>query len=124
MKPKLTVDRLIKEAQEFCVSESKRKNKELFGVTDGKAVGTHIEHKFKNHLKEKYQIIIGSSASGIDLPSDDIQTDIKVTSIKHLNRLALLKMQSRRFLDWDITCSFSFTIKMMIPKTKLRISIL
>lgn len=51
-------------------------------MTDGKAVGTHIEHKFKKHLSNKYSLTIGSSASGIDLPSDDIQTDIKVTSIK------------------------------------------
>lgn len=82
MKLKLRIDRLIAEAGEFCVSESKRKNKELFGITDGKAVGTHIEHKFKKYLQGKYQVQIGSSASGIDLPSDDIQTDIKVTSIK------------------------------------------
>lgn len=64
------------------MAESRYKNRELYGVTDGKAVGTHIEHKFKKHLSDKYILTIGSSASGIDLPSDDIQTDIKVTSIK------------------------------------------
>lgn len=82
MKEKLTIKKLIEEAHNFCVAESKHKNKELYGVTDGKAVGTHIEHKFKKHLDDKYKLTIGSSASGIDLPSDDIQTDIKVTSIK------------------------------------------
>ncbi|HMT74466.1 MAG TPA: hypothetical protein PKA77_10370 [Chitinophagaceae bacterium] len=82
MKEKLTIKKLIEEARNFCVSESKYKNKELYGVTDGKAVGTHIEHKFKKHLDDKYQLTIGSSANGIDLPSGDIQTDIKVTSIK------------------------------------------
>ena len=82
MKEKLTIKKLIEEAYNFCVAESKHKNKELFGVTDGKAVGTYIEHKFKKQLDNKYKITIGSSASGIDLPSDDIQTDIKVTSIK------------------------------------------
>ncbi|MEZ4914851.1 MAG: hypothetical protein R2798_12410 [Chitinophagales bacterium] len=50
--------------------------------SDGKAVGTLIEHKFQKHLNEKYEVLVGSSARGIDLPSDDIQTDIKVTSIK------------------------------------------
>lgn len=78
----LTIELLIKEAKIFCTAESKFKNKELFGVTDGKAVGTLIEHKFKTHLQKKYKTEIGSSASGIDLPSEDIQTDIKVTSIK------------------------------------------
>ena len=53
-----------------------------FGVTDGKAVGTHIEHKFKDLLLSKYDLQVGSSASGIDLPSAEINTDIKVTSIK------------------------------------------
>jgi hypothetical protein len=82
MKAKLTIKKLIEEAREFCKAESVYKNKELFGVTDGKAVGTFIEHKFKKHLDDKYLLTIGSSASGIDLPSDDIKTDIKVTSIK------------------------------------------
>lgn len=82
MKKKLTIKKLIEEAYNFCEAESKHDNKELYGVTDGKAVGTHIEHKFEKHLDDKYKLTIGSSASGIDLPSDDIQTDIKVTSIR------------------------------------------
>lgn len=82
LKPPLTIAQLIKEAGAFCLSESKSLNKALYGVTDGKAVGTHIEHKFKEHLDRKYSVVMGSSASGIDLPSDDILTDIKVTSIR------------------------------------------
>lgn len=81
-KEKLTIEKLIEEAQLFCVEQSKFQHKELYGVTDGKAVGTLIEHKFQSHLNEKYEVLVGSSARGIDLPSDDIQTDIKVTSIK------------------------------------------
>lgn len=82
MKQKLTQKTLIKEAQIFCIEQSKIKHKELFGVTDGKAVGTYIEQKFQKHLNDKYLVTIGSSAIGIDLPSEDILTDIKVTSIK------------------------------------------
>jgi hypothetical protein len=82
MKEKLTIEKLTEEAQVFCVSESTFKHSELYGVTDGKAVGTLIEQKFQKHLNEKYEVTVGSSARGIDLPSDDIQTDIKVTSIK------------------------------------------
>lgn len=81
-KEKLTIEKLIEEAQIFCVEQSKIQHSELYGVTDGKAVGTLIEHKFQSHLNEKYEVLVGSSARGIDLPSDDIQTDIKVTSIK------------------------------------------
>jgi hypothetical protein len=82
MKKKLTVRHLIAEAKAFCKQESQFGNKELFGVTDGKAVGTFIEHKFTDHLQATYTASIGSSANGIDMPSDDINTDIKVTSIE------------------------------------------
>jgi len=78
----LTIGLMIEEAQKFCIDESKYKNAELFGVTDGKAVGTYVEQKFKKILQDKYLVEIGSSANGIDLSSEDINTDIKVTSIK------------------------------------------
>ncbi|MCL5992241.1 MAG: restriction endonuclease [Bacteroidetes bacterium] len=81
-KIKLTIPKLIEEAKLFCNIESKFMNKELFGVTDGKAVGTFVEHKFQDYLSVKYDYVLGSSANGIDLPSDEILTDIKVTSIK------------------------------------------
>ncbi len=82
MKKQLTIKRLISLAKEFCKIESETPNKDLFGVTDGKAVGTYIEHKFQNFINERYEFEIGSSAKGIDLPGKSIQTDIKVTSIK------------------------------------------
>jgi hypothetical protein len=50
MKKKLTIETLIKEAQIFCAEQSKFQHKELFGVTDGKAVGTLIEQKFQKEL--------------------------------------------------------------------------
>lgn len=82
MKQKLTIDILIKEAKAFCEAESRFDNPNLFGITDGKAVGTFIEHKFQDYLSSEYDYISGSSAGGIDMPSEDINTDIKVTSIK------------------------------------------
>ena len=74
--------RLIDEAKIFCESESNYDNPDLFGITDGKAVGTFIEHKFRNYLSTKYHYESGSSAKGIDFPSEDINTDIKVISIR------------------------------------------
>lgn len=82
MKQKLTIDILIKEARAFCEVESKLDNPDLFGITDGKAVGTFIEHKFQDRLSLRYDYLSGSSANGIDMPSEAINTDIKVTSIK------------------------------------------
>lgn len=52
----------------------------LYGVTDGKAVGTFIEHKLKEYLSSKYTFKAGNSASGIDFP--ELNIDIKVTSIR------------------------------------------
>lgn len=81
MNPNLTIETLKIASKEFCELESIHQNKELYGVTDGKKVGTHIEHKFQEYLNSKYTVEIGSSAKGIDLPSESILTDIKVTSI-------------------------------------------
>ena len=81
MKPVLTINKLIDAACQFCDIESGENHIELIGVTDGKAVGTYVEHKFQHFLEKRYTVCIGSSAKGIDLPDDDIQTDIKVTSI-------------------------------------------
>ena len=78
----MTIDNLIAEAKSFCENESNFDNKDLFAITDGKAVGTFIEHKFSDQIHTKYNVTIGSSANGIDLPSNDINTDIKVTSIE------------------------------------------
>jgi len=79
---KLSIEILVKEAKAFCEKESEYDNPDLFGITDGKAVGTFIEHKFQNYLSSKYDYVIGSSANGIDMPTEDINTDIKVTSIR------------------------------------------
>lgn len=49
-------------------------------MTDGKAVGTYLEHKFLSHLMDRYSFASGNSALGIDMPS--LGVDIKVTSAK------------------------------------------
>ena len=82
MKQKMTLKKLFRATKEFCQEESKRDFPELLGITDGKAVGTFVEHRLKEYLLERYETIIGNSATGIDLPAEDINTDIKVTSIR------------------------------------------
>jgi hypothetical protein len=78
--PPLTVADLLKEAQTFAIAESQHAETSLFGVTDGKAVGTYLEHKFQTDLLNRYAYPRGSSAKGIDFPGLDV--DIKVTSIR------------------------------------------
>ena len=77
---KLDERELIMSAEAFCKQESGKYRKELFGVTDGKAIGTFVEHLFQVYLSKNYEMEVGSSANGLDLPS--VNTDIKVTSIK------------------------------------------
>ncbi len=81
-KPILTIKTLKENAQKFCTKETEFENASLFGVNDGKAVITYIEHEFQEYLRTNYEIGIGSSAKVVDLPSAKINTDIKVTSIK------------------------------------------
>jgi hypothetical protein len=74
----LTLDILIREAKHFSEIFSAQNHTSLIGVTDGKAVGTYVEHLFQEYLHSKYVMTVGSSALGIDLPS--VNTDIKTTS--------------------------------------------
>lgn len=80
MKPKLTIEKLHNEAALFSRNESSHWEPKLYGVTDGKAVGTYFEHKFQLCLREKYSYSEGNSAKGIDFPG--LLVDMKVTSIK------------------------------------------
>ena len=77
----LTAERLCNEACVFSDMESKHPEPSLFGVTDGKAVGTYLEAKFVAYLRAKGHLFAqGNAANGLDFPSLNI--DIKVTSIK------------------------------------------
>jgi hypothetical protein len=53
---------------------------DLFGSTDGKAVGTYVEQAFNHYLRATYNYIPGNAALGIDFP--DLKVDLKVTSIR------------------------------------------
>ena len=80
MKPELTVSLLCEEANQFARIESSREHASLFGVTDGKAIGTYVEHQFREYLSQRYSFTEGSSARGIDFPN--LKVDMKVTSIR------------------------------------------
>ena len=81
MKTVLSLNILIQEAKVFCERMTHENHRNLIGITDGKAVGTYVEHRFQRFLLDKYIVDIGSSAKGIDFPGSNINTDIKVTSI-------------------------------------------
>jgi hypothetical protein len=116
MKQNLTIENVINEAKAFCIAQSNTPNKELFGVTDGKAVGTHIEHKFQQHLADKYELKIGLSAKGIDLPSVDI--DIKVTSVKQPQSSCPFKDAKQKIFGLGYNLLVFVYDKVDNPKTK------
>lgn len=77
----LTAESLRNEANLFSAAESTHPEPSLYGVSDGKAIGTYLEHKFRTYLTGKgYSYLMGNAANGLDFPGLDI--DIKVTSIK------------------------------------------
>lgn len=49
-------------------------------MTDGKAVGTYFELKFRKYLADRYTFEQGNAARGVDFPT--LGVDIKVTSIR------------------------------------------
>ncbi|NJL41294.1 MAG: restriction endonuclease [Leptolyngbyaceae cyanobacterium SM1_4_3] len=139
MKPVLTIENLCAEATRFAEIESIYDEPTLYGVTDGKAIGTYLEHKFTAYLAQNYSYQPGNSASGIDLPA--LEVDIKVTSTKqpqsscpfksatqkvfglgyhllvfvydkyddHENKTGRLDMQHTIFVDKDRTGDFQTT---------------
>ncbi|MCK9387764.1 MAG: hypothetical protein M0Q22_05140 [Sulfuritalea sp.] len=77
----LTITRLCREARIFSAAESAHPEPSLFGVTDGKAVGTYLEAKFRAYLANKsYRFEQGNAANGLDFPG--LSVDMKVTSIR------------------------------------------
>ena len=76
----LTLPLLKIEAQIFVQVVSSTPIPQLYGVTDGKAVGTYIEQAFNQYLRNKYSYTLGNAASGIDFP--ELEVDLKVTSIR------------------------------------------
>jgi hypothetical protein len=78
--PPLTLDTLKSEASAYARLLSATPIPSLFGVTDGKAVGTYVEASFNTHILESYGNTQGNAARGIDFPALDV--DLKVTSTK------------------------------------------
>ncbi len=132
MKPVLTIAELIESARRFCEIESEENHVTLIGVTDGKAVGTYVEHKFQHFLQSRYRVEIGNSAKGIDLPSAGIQTDIKVTSITQPQSSCPFKNARQKIYglgyhllvfvydkrDTDHSCTLHFTHCTFINKSR------
>lgn len=78
-KPTLSVSDLKGYSAEFLEAMSRLPIEELYGVNNGKAIGTFIEQAFDAHVAKRYAYKTGNAASGIDFP--ELGVDLKVTSI-------------------------------------------
>lgn len=78
--PTLDIANLMAMATKFSKIESSHKEPLLYGVDNGKTIGTYIEQKFQRYLFERFLFQVGNSANGIDFPT--LGVDIKVTSAK------------------------------------------
>ena len=96
MHNQLSIDALRTEASAFALAESSHDEPGLYGVTDGKAVGTYLEHRFQALLHTKYIYDKGSSAKGIDFPT--LNVDMKVTSIKQPQSSSPFKSARQKIL--------------------------
>ena len=77
--PQLTIPTICQEAKAFSIRESSFPEPSLYGVSDGKAIGTYLEKKFRVDLTAKgYEYQMGNAANGLDFPG--LQLDVKVTS--------------------------------------------
>lgn len=90
----LTIKDLKRAANLFAVQTSTGSFPDLYGVTDGKAVGTKIEANFKDYLALGFSYSRGNAAHGIDLPS--VNTDIKCTSIRQPQSSSPFKSASQK----------------------------
>lgn len=80
MLPELTLSDLKISATGFAHELHVKSIHDLYGATDGKAVGTYVEQLFRQYLAERYTFQLGNSAIGIDFPG--LNTDIKATSYR------------------------------------------
>lgn len=117
-KTELTIPLLQQEANIFAEAESTFPEPALYGVTDGKAVGTYVERKFKAYLETKYAFEMGNAASGIDLPALDV--DIKVTSIVQPQSSCPFKSARQKIFGLDIRFLFLSMQNKMIQLLKRR----
>lgn len=114
--PQLTLDTLKSSATAFAVAQSAHDEVLLFGVTDGKAVGTYIEHKFRDFLTANYKFAPGNSAAGIDLPQ--LNVDLKVTSAKQPQSSCPFKSARQKIYGLGYSLLVFVYEKSDNPKTK------
>lgn len=92
--PELTLDLFREAAGDFAETLREKPFPDLYGASDGKAVGTRIESLFKHFLEDKFDVQTGNAARGLDFPS--LNTDLKVTSLRQPQSSSPFKSASQK----------------------------
>lgn len=78
--PPLTLELFRDAATDFAETFNGLPFPDLYGASDGKAVGTRVEALFKSYLQERFDLEVGNAANGLDFPT--LNLDLKVTSYR------------------------------------------
>ena len=76
--------------------ESDSWDRNLYGITDGKAIGTYLEHKFRDFLAERFAFVLGNSAEGRVARPREISSGVPRLSRLGLGRAPLLPASPKR----------------------------
>lgn len=114
--PALTIRNLRDEAAKFATIESTYPEPSLFGVDNGKTVGTYFEHKFHAYLSKRYKYGVGSSASGIDFP--ELNVDMKTTSKKQPQSSCPFRNARQKIFGLGYSVLVFVYVKTDDPKTR------
>ena len=106
VKSELTLDALCSAAKAYAEKQTTLDDKKLYGVTDGKAVGTFLEGNFVEFLLGRFTFATGNAARGIDLP--ELEVDIKTTSIRQPQYHRLSLHLDRKSMALGTRCSYSY----------------
>ncbi|MHC0429604.1 type II restriction-modification system restriction endonuclease [Streptomyces sp. O3] len=80
MQEPLTIEALKDAAKSFADEHNYLDVPQLYGVNDGKTVGTYAESAFNEFISLRYRYKPGNAAKGIDFPG--LNVDLKFTSIR------------------------------------------
>ncbi|HEY0070912.1 MAG TPA: hypothetical protein VGE04_13175 [Chloroflexia bacterium] len=119
--PQLDIQHLKVEARNFVHTLNNQPFPNLYGVTDGKAVGTEVELIFRRYLLQRYMFEPGNAAIGIDYP--ELNVDLKLHQLSSHNHQVLSEMQVKRYTSWDIIFLFWFMRRPMTLSVRSHTSI-
>jgi hypothetical protein len=113
----LNISSLCHEAFAFAHEYNKEEESEtLYGITDGKSIGTYIEKRFHKYLEGRYEFDKGNSSKGLDFPN--LNVDIKVSDVNQPQSSCPFRSASQKIYGLGYSILFFSYEKKNNHKTK------